>query len=312
MTEEYGCSLEFFPPKTETGREKLINEILPSLSSINHSYCSVTYGAGGSTRDNTLATVAALNACGEHVAPHLSFGADSEEAILALLSHYQALGINRLVALRGDLPPNVASTQQLVYANELVGFIRKHTGDHFSISVAAYPEIHPQAVSYQQDVMYLKQKLDAGADAAVTQFFFNVEAYFYFLDRCAAAGITQPIHPGIMPIVNFSNLERFAGACGAEIPRWIRQRIEGFDGCQESIKQFGIDVITQLCATLQESGAPSIHFYTMNQVEPVLSIAQNLGMAPAARVNSPSDQVEALGTETRAPNSPVHAASTDR
>lgn len=295
MTEEHTCSLEFFPPKTPNGRDKLINDTLPSLSLINHSYCSVTYGAGGSTRDNTLGTVTALQGCGERVAPHLSFGADSEETILSLLSHYQALGINRLVALRGDLPANVTSTQQLVYANELVSFIRKHTGDYFTLTVAAYPEIHPQAVSYQHDVMYLKQKLDAGADAAVTQFFFNVEAYFYFLDRCGAAGITQPIHPGIMPIVNFNNLVRFADACGAEIPRWIRQRIEGFNGCEESIRQFGIDVITQLCATLQESGAPSIHFYTMNQAEPVLSIARNLGMAPAARVNSLDNRSEALG-----------------
>jgi len=296
MKDEHTCSLEFFPPKTDAGREKLINSVIPSLSLINHNYCSVTYGAGGSTRDNTLGTVAALHGCGEHVAPHLSFGTDSEETILSLLCHYQAFGINRLVALRGDLPANVTNTQQLVYANELVSFIRKHTGNHFTLTVAAYPEIHPQAVSYQHDIMYLKQKLDAGANAAVTQFFFNVEAYFYFLDRCAATGITQPIHPGIMPIVNFNNLVRFANACGAEIPRWIRQRIEGFNDCQESIRQFGIDVITQLCATLQESGAPSIHFYTMNQVEPVLSIARNLGMAPTACVNSIPDHTEALGT----------------
>ena len=269
----------------------------------------MTYGAGGSTRDNTLGTVAVLHANGEQVAPHLSFGADSEDAILSLLNHYKALGIHRLVALRGDLPPTIASTQQLVYANELVSFIRKHTGDHFTISVAAYPEIHPQAVSYQQDILYLKQKLDAGADAAVTQFFFNVEAYFYFLDRCMAAGITQAIHPGIMPIVNFNNLERFAGACGAEIPRWIRQRIAGFGDCQESIRQFGIDVVTQLCATLQESGAPSIHFYTMNQVEPVLSIARNLGMAPAACVNSSTGHDEVLGAEVSASNPPIHATT---
>jgi methylenetetrahydrofolate reductase (NADPH) len=170
---------------------------------------------------------------------------------------------------------------QLVYANELVSFIREHTGDHFKIAVAAYPEIHPQAKSYEQDIFYLKQKLDAGANAAVTQFFFNVEAYFYFLDRCLAAGISQPIHPGIMPITNFANLERFASGCGTEIPRWIRKRVEGFGDDQESIRLFGIDVITQLCATLQESGAPGIHFYTMNQAEPVLSIAKNLGLAPA-------------------------------
>ena len=172
---------------------------------------------------------------------------------------------------------------QLVHANELVAFIREHMGAHFHISVAAYPEIHPQATSYEADIHYLKQKLDAGANAAVTQFFFNVEAYFYFLDRCAAAGISQPIHPGIMPIINFANLERFANACGAEIPRWIRQRATGFANDQESLRQFGIDVVTQLCATLIESSAPGIHFYTMNQTEPVMSIARNLGLVSSSQ-----------------------------
>ena len=281
MINSPACSLEFFPPKSEVGRDKLIEQTLPALKVLNPEYCSVTYGAGGSTRDNTLGAVAALKRQGEEVAPHLSFGGDNEETILALLQSYQEQGINRLVALRGDLPSGMGGVGQLVYANELVSFIREHTGDHFKIAVAAYPEIHPQAKSYEQDIFYLKQKLDAGANAAVTQFFFNVEAYFYFLDRCLAAGISQPIHPGIMPITNFANLERFASGCGTEIPRWIRKRVEGFGDDQESIRLFGIDVITQLCATLQESGAPGIHFYTMNQAEPVLSIAKNLGLAPA-------------------------------
>ena len=281
MINSTACSLEFFPPKSDAGRDKLIEQTLPALKVLNPEYCSVTYGAGGSTRDNTLGAVAALKRQGEEVAPHLSFGGDNEETILALLQSYQEQGINRLVALRGDLPSGMGGVGQLVYANELVSFIREHTGDHFKIAVAAYPEIHPQATSYEQDIFYLKQKLDAGANAAVTQFFFNVEAYFYFLDRCLAAGISQPIHPGIMPITNFANLERFASGCGTEIPRWIRKRVEGFGDDQESIRLFGIDVITQLCATLQESGAPGIHFYTMNQAEPVLSIAKNLGLAPA-------------------------------
>ena len=281
MINSPACSLEFFPPKSEVGRDKLIEQTLPALKVLNPEYCSVTYGAGGSTRDNTLGAVAALKRQGEEVAPHLSFGGDNEETILALLQSYQEQGINRLVALRGDLPSGMGGVGQLVYANELVSFIREHTGDHFKIAVAAYPEIHPQAKSYEQDIFYLKQKLDAGANAAVTQFFFNVEAYFYFLDRCLAAGISQPIHPGIMPITNFANLERFASGCGTEIPRWIRKRVEGFGDDQESIRLFGIDVITQLCATLQESGAPGIHFYTMNQAEPVLIIAKNLGLAPA-------------------------------
>jgi methylenetetrahydrofolate reductase (NADPH) len=281
MINSTACSLEFFPPKSDAGRDKLIEQTLPALKVLNPEYCSVTYGAGGSTRDNTLGAVAALKRQGEEVAPHLSFGGDNEETILALLQSYQEQGINRLVALRGDLPSGMGGVGQLVYANELVSFIREHTGDHFKIAVAAYPEVHPQAKNYEQDIFYLKQKLDAGANAAVTQFFFNVEAYFYFLDRCLAAGISQPIHPGIMPITNFANLERFASGCGTEIPRWIRKRVEGFGDDQESIRLFGIDVITQLCATLQESGAPGIHFYTMNQAEPVLSIAKNLGLAPA-------------------------------
>lgn len=281
MINSTACSLEFFPPKSDAGRDKLIEQTLPALNVLNPEYCSVTYGAGGSTRDNTLGAVAALKRQGEEVAPHLSFGGDNEETILALLQSYQEQGINRLVALRGDLPSGMGGVGQLVYANELVSFIREHTGDHFKIAVAAYPEVHPQAKNYEQDIFYLKQKLDAGANAAVTQFFFNVEAYFYFLDRCLAAGISQPIHPGIMPITNFTNLERFASGCGTEIPRWIRKRVEGFGDDQESIRLFGIDVITQLCATLQESGAPGIHFYTMNQAEPVLSIAKNLGLAPA-------------------------------
>lgn len=281
MINSTACSLEFFPPKSDAGRDKLIEQTLPALKVLNPEYCSVTYGAGGSTRDNTLGAVAALKRQGEDVAPHLSFGGDNEETILALLQSYQEQGINRLVALRGDLPSGMGGVGQLVYANELVSFIREHTGDHFKIAVAAYPEVHPQAKNYEQDIFYLKQKLDAGANAAVTQFFFNVEAYFYFLDRCLAAGISQPIHPGIMPITNFANLERFASGCGTEIPRWIRKRVEGFGDDQESIRLFGIDVITQLCATLQESGAPGIHFYTMNQAEPVLSIAKNLGLAAA-------------------------------
>jgi len=270
-------SLEFFPAKTEAGRQKLVTETLPELAALAPSYCSVTYGAGGSTRDTTRDTVLGLQSAGATVAPHLSFGADDEATILALRQSYRDMGVERLLALRGDLPSGMG-TGQLVYANELVAFIREHTGDHFHISVAAYPEIHPQAVSYDKDIAYLKQKLDAGADAAVTQFFFNVEAYFYFLDRCAAAGITQPIHPGIMPIINFANLERFAASCGAEIPRWIRTRMTGFGDDEESKRSFGVDVVTQLCATLMESGAPGIHFYTMNQSAPTLAIAKNLGL----------------------------------
>lgn len=279
MSNSKAVSLEFFPPKTDAGRVKLVEETLPALSVMNPEYCSVTYGAGGSTRDTTVGVVNSLKEAGQDVAPHLSFGSDNEETMLALLNQYKDAGIKRLVALRGDAPSGMGGGGQLVHANELVEFIRKHTGDHFTIAVAAYPEIHPEAKSYDRDIHFLKQKLDAGADYAVTQFFYNVESYFYFLDACQAAGIDKPIHPGIMPILNIANLERFASACGAEIPRWIKQRAAAFGDDQESIRKFGVDVVTQLCATLQESGAPGVHFYTMNQVEPTLTIARNLGLA---------------------------------
>ena len=183
-----------------------------------------------------------------------------------------------MVALRGDVPSGIGGAGQLVYANQLVAFIRKHTGDHFHIEVAAYPEIHPEATSYDTDVAFLKAKFDAGANSAITQYFFNVDSYFYFLDQCAAIGIDKPIYAGIMPIINFSNLMRFSASCGAEIPRWICRRVEAYGDDQESIAQFGVEVVTQLCQTLLDSGAPGIHFYTMNQVEPTQQIYNNLGV----------------------------------
>ncbi|WP_435218397.1 methylenetetrahydrofolate reductase [NAD(P)H] [Luminiphilus sp. nBUS_07] len=279
MATEGSCSLEFFPPKTIAGREKLLNETLPALADLNPEYCSITYGAGGSTRDTTVATVAAIADAGQDVAPHLSFGTDNRETLKGLLEGYQQQGVQRLVALRGDAPGGDGTPEKsCVYANELVSFIRETTGDHFNIKVAAYPEIHPEAVSYSHDIHFLKAKLDAGANAAVTQYFFNVESYFYFMDRCAAAGITQPIHPGIMPITNFANLMRFSTACGAEVPRWIRQRMADFAEDPDSAYKFGIEVVSQLCSTLIDSGAPPIHFYTMNQAEPMRTIARNIGL----------------------------------
>jgi len=271
-------SFEYFPPKTDAGRDKLLAETTPALQALNPAFFSVTYGAGGSTRDNTRDIVAAIRAQDINVAPHLSFGGDDEQAILELLEDYRELGVNRLVALRGDIPSGMGGGGQLVYANELVAFVRDKTGDHFHIEVAAYPEVHPQAESYTQDILHLKGKFDAGADSAITQYFYNVEAYFYFLDQCAAAGIDKPIHAGIMPITNFQNLQRFSKNCGAEIPRWICQRIEGYGDDQDSIRKFGIEVVTQLCQTLLENGAPGIHFYTMNQVEPTREIYNNLNL----------------------------------
>ena len=278
MAKDGNCSLEFFPPKTLAGRLKLLEETLPALAELNASYCSVTYGAGGSTRDTTVDTVLALSEQGYDVAPHLSFGTDDGTLIEQLISRYQANGINKLVALRGGLPEGVNTGHALRHASELVSFIRGLTGDHFEIAVAAYPEIHPEAAGYDRDIHFLKEKLDAGANRAMTQYFYTVESYFYFVDRCLAAGITQPIHPGIMPITNFANLQRFSAACGAEIPRWIERRMGDFSNDPDGAYRFGIEVVSQLCATLIESGAPPIHFYTMNQSAPVCTIARNCGL----------------------------------
>ena len=271
-------SFEYFPPKTEAGKEKLLTQTTPALNELKPEFFSVTYGAGGSTRDTTLGIVSSIQESGIEAAPHLSFGGDDEATIAALLDTYKERGISHLVALRGDMPSGMGGMAQLVYANELVAFVRARTGDHFHIEVAAYPEVHPQAESYQSDIKFLKGKLDAGADSAITQYFFNIESYFYFLDQCAAEGISKPIYAGVMPIINFTNLARFSRNCGADIPRWICQRIEGYGDDQESIRKFGVEVVSQLCQTLLESGAPGIHFYTMNQVEPTREIYNNLGL----------------------------------
>ena len=270
-------SFEYFPPKTEAGREKLLNETTPALNALGPEFFSCTYGAGGSTRDNTLGIVSAIHEAGIPVAPHLSFGGDDESVVGELLDRYVALGIDKLVALRGDIPSGMGGSR-LVYASELVEFVRKRTGDHFRIAVAAYPEIHPQADNYEADVRFLKAKFDAGANVAITQYFYNVDAYFYFLDRCAAIGIDKPVFAGIMPITNYENLARFSRNCGAELPRWISQRLQGYDGDKESIRKFGIDVVTQLCQTLLDNGCPGLHFYTMNQFEPCRTIYGNLGL----------------------------------
>jgi methylenetetrahydrofolate reductase (NADPH) len=271
-------SCEFFPPKTAAGTDRLLSEVAPALNALGPEFFSVTYGAGGSTRDSTLGVVSAIREAGMDVAPHLSFGGDDEKAVATLLETYKKRGIKRLVALRGDIPSGTGGAAQLVYANQLVAFIRERTGDHFTIEVAAYPEIHPEAKSYDSDIRFLKAKFDAGANSAITQYFYNVEAYFYFLDQCAASGIDKPIYAGIMPITNFTNLQRFSRNCGAEIPRWICQRMESYGDDQDSISKFGIEVVTQLCQTLLDSGAPGIHFYTMNQVEPTRQIFTNLGL----------------------------------
>jgi methylenetetrahydrofolate reductase (NADPH) len=276
MQQDVTISFEFFPPKTDLGREKLL-QVRRELDVFAPDFYSVTYGAGGSTREHTLGIVQAIQAEGCQVAPHLSFGGDSESAMLQLLSSYRDSGINRLVALRGDMPSGLGGSHQMVYANQLVAFIRQHFADHFQIAVAAYPEIHPESRSFDSDIAYLKGKFDAGANLAITQYFYNPDAYFYFVESCRAQGITQPIVPGIMPITNFKNLSRFSDNCGAEIPRWLRKRLESYGDDLDSIRAFGLDVVTELCDTLLDNDAPGLHFYTMNQTEPCASILHQLG-----------------------------------
>ena len=278
MSSNPTISFEFFPPKTPEGREKLLRT-RDRLATVKPEYFSVTYGAGGSTRDNTRDIVTQIHNDGFEVAPHLSFGGDTEKDVLALLQSYKDAGVHRLVALRGDMPSGMG-IHKLVNANELVAIIREHFGDHFYINVAAYPEIHPDADSYEKDIFWLGEKFRAGADCAITQYFFNPDAYFYFMDACARQGIDKPVIPGIMPITNFQNLVRFSDACGADIPRWLRQKLSGFGDDIDGLKAFGADVVTGLCEKLLAGGAPGFHFYTMNQAEPTLTILANLGVRP--------------------------------
>ena len=272
MTQRF--SFEFFPPKTPQGRDNLI-VTRRALNELSPDFFSVTYGAGGSTRDNTKGIVTAMRADGISVAPHLSFGGDDEADIVQLLGAYKNAGIDRVVALRGDIPSGMGA-QRLVYAKELVELIRREFGAHFTIEVAAYPEIHPDARSYGEDIAFLKQKLDAGANSAITQYFYNADAYFYFTEQCQSAGIDKPIYPGIMPITNYANLARFSRNCGAEIPRWISRRLEQYGDDLDSQAQFGTEIVTHLCEQLLAGGAPGLHFYTMNQVEPTRTIWNNL------------------------------------
>jgi len=276
MSAKPQISFEFFPPKTPEGREKL-KQTRRELAAVEPEYFSVTYGAGGSTHDHTRDIVLDIHREGHAVAPHLSFGGDSEAGLLDLVRSYKDAGITRLVALRGDMPSGMGM-QKLVNANELVALLRKHFGDHFNIKVAAYPEIHPEAQSYDRDIYWLHRKFSAGANCAITQYFFNAEAYFYFLEQCRRDGIDQPIYPGIMPITNYQNLARFSDNCGADIPRWIRKRLQGFGQDTDGLRAFGEEVVTRLCETLLAGGAPGLHFYTMNQATPTLNIVRNLGL----------------------------------
>ena len=271
-------SVEFFPPKTPEGGEKLKATRARLADVMQPAYYSVTYGAGGSTQEGTFATVKDIKAAGFDAAPHLSCIGSSRDDIREILRGFIADGINRIVALRGDLPSGMGASGELHYANELVEFIRQETGDHFTIEVAAYPEIHPQAKSAEDDLNNFKRKVDAGANEAIKQYLFNPDAYFRFVDDCEELGIDIPIIPGIMPITNYTQLSRFSDMCGAEIPRWIRKRLEGFGDDKTAIKAFGEEVISEMCQQLLEAGAPGLHFYSMNQADPTLAIWKNLGL----------------------------------
>ncbi len=277
--QETTFSFELFPPKTEQGFEKMQHTV-KKLQALAPAFFSVTYGAGGSTQKRTFETVDWLCSQGIDTAPHLSCVGSSREELIEIVERYRDQGIHRLVALRGDLPSGagLGGLGDLSNANQLVALVRERFGDQFHIEVAAYPEFHPQAVSAKRDLEYFKQKVESGANGAITQYFYNSDAYFRFVDDCQSMGIAIPIVPGIMPITNFSQLARFSDACGAEIPRWLRKRLEGFGEDLEAIRAYGIDIVTRLCERLLEGGAPGLHFYTMNQAGPSRTIWQNLGL----------------------------------
>ena len=270
-------SFEFFPPNTAEGALKLA-ETAKQLALLSPEFFSVTYGAGGSTRERTLNAVLDLCKAGHAAAPHVSCVGSSRTSIREIVNEYKSHGIRHLVALRGDLPSGTAAAGEFHYANELVAFIREEFGSHFFIEVAAYPEYHPQSRSARDDLLAFKRKVEAGADSAITQYFFNADAYFNFIDECEAMGLKVPIVPGIMPIGRFSQLARFSDACGAEIPRWIRKKLEGYGDDIESIREFGLDVVTDLCERLLKNGAPGLHFYTLNQAGLTTAIWQRLSL----------------------------------
>jgi methylenetetrahydrofolate reductase (NADPH) len=272
---QYSC--EFFPPRTDKGRESW-RAALAGLVKLKPAYFSCTYGAGGTTQAGTAETLNEILAAGFPAAAHITCIGSTEDKIRALLGEYKGMGITRLVALRGDLPEGMSDPGEFNFADELVSFIRKETGDFFHVEIAAYPEKHPQAANMQQDLISFKKKAVAGADSAITQYFYNADAYFRFVDSCGDMGVGLPIVPGIMPITNYNQIARFSAACGAEIPRWVLTRLEGYGGDLESIRAFGLDVVTNLCERLLDQGAPGLHFYTLNRAEPTSTIWNKLGL----------------------------------
>ncbi|MDO9158148.1 MAG: methylenetetrahydrofolate reductase [NAD(P)H] [Burkholderiaceae bacterium] len=273
----FPLSFEFFPPKTPEGADKL-RTVRQALYAKAPEFCSVTFGAGGSTQDGTFATVGDILAEGHSAASHFSCVGATRSRVREQLATLQAMGVNRLVALRGDLPSGYGAGGEFTYASDLVAFIRAETGDHFHIEVAAYPEVHPQARSAEADLQAYATKVKAGANSAITQYFYNSDAYFRFVEDAHRLGATVPVVPGIMPITNSSQLLRFSDACGAEVPRWIRLRLQGYGDDSASIKAFGLEVVTDLCEQLRAGGAPGLHFYSMNQSVPTLAVLGQLGL----------------------------------
>lgn len=271
-------SFEFFPPQSEEGAQKL-RATRKQLAQLHPAFFSVTYGAGGSTQERTVGTVLEIKREGLEVAPHLSCVGTTGDKVVELMERYRAAGIRRVVTLRGDLPSGMMEAGEFRHASDLVGFLRTRYGDDLHIEVAAYPEYHPQARSAEDDLRNFKRKVDAGANAAITQYFYNPDAYFAFVDECQALGVDVPITPGVMPITRFSQLARFSDACGAEIPRWIRRKLEGYGDDLASIRSFGLDVVTNLCDCLLRGGAPGLHFYTLNQAGAASTIWQRLGLS---------------------------------
>jgi methylenetetrahydrofolate reductase (NADPH) len=270
----FRLSFEFFPPKTDKGQTALL-DTAAALSLNRPVFYSVTYGAGGSTRDRTFEAVAGLAAAGHEVAPHLSMGSDDRNAITALVDRYIGLGVRRMVALRGDIPSGFGSPRHVSYAINLVTLLREHAGSDFEIEVAAYPEVHPDAPSPDDDIAFFRRKVAAGANGAITQYFYNPDAYFDFVSR---ANVTVPIVPGIMPITSYANLVRFSDGCGAEIPRWIRGRLAAYQNDEASLKAFGTDVVTGLCQRLIDGGAPGLHFYTLNHAAPTQAVLDRIAL----------------------------------
>jgi len=270
-------SFELFPPRDEQGQDSL-SRVVDKLSSLQPNFYSCTYGAGGSTKTGTRDTITRLANQDVPMAPHLSIGSDEKPDTRELLDHYRNAGVNRIVALRGDLPSGSGRARFGHNAQTLVQWIREHSGEYFHVEVAAYPEVHPDATSPSADIEFFKRKVDAGANSAITQYFYNPHAYFDFIERCAQAGVQIPIYPGVMPITNYEGIIRFSDSCGADVPRWIRKRLEAYRDDAQSLKQFGIEVVTTLCSELLDAGAPGLHFYTLNRWGASMAICSNLGL----------------------------------